>query len=131
MAIDPQDIAEENTQRSALAQQGSPTEFAEDPKKSIQLAGKLNTSKVIQLLNQAKDVETPPTPQERVLVEDDGTYSETKLKKEAAKTLLSDEGQKQFKEQGFSAKPNEGIEVLKEAEEALSTEQALAEQKQQ
>jgi len=54
MAIDPQDIAEENTQRSALAQQGSPTEFAEDPKKSIQLAGKLNTSKVIQLLTRPK-----------------------------------------------------------------------------
>ena len=39
MAIDPQEIAEENTQRSALAEKGSPTEFAEDPKLSTQLAG--------------------------------------------------------------------------------------------
>jgi len=128
MAIDPQDIAEENTQRSALAQQGSPTEFAEDPKKSIQLAGKLNTKAVLNLLKDSKDVETPSLPQEKVLLPDDGTYSETKIKKDAAKKLLSDEGQAKFKEQGFSAKPNEGIEVLKEAEEALSTEQALTEQ---
>ena len=50
MAINPQDIADENTQRSALAEKGSPTEFAEDPKQSIQLAGKLNKQSTMALL---------------------------------------------------------------------------------
>ena len=125
MAINPQDIADENTQRSALAEKGAPTEFAEDPQQSIQLAGKLNTKALLELFGKAKDVETPPTPQERVLTPDDGTYSETKTKKKSAKELLSPEGQQQFKEQGFLADEPERVKVLREAEEALSEDQAL------
>ena len=128
MAINPQDIADENTQRSALAEKGSPTEFAEDPKQSIQLAGKLNkqsTMALLELFGKAKEVDTPPTPQERVLTPDDGTYSETKTKKKSAKELLSPEGQEQFKQQGFLADEPERVKVLREAEEALSEDQAV------
>ena len=128
MAINPQDIADENTQRSALAEKGSPTKVAEDPQKSIQIAGKLSTKNVLKLLNEAKEVETPSLPQEKELILDDGTYSETRLKKKSSKKLLSKEGQKKFKEQGFSAKPNEGIEIIKKAEQALTDEEKLAQQ---
>ena len=39
MAIDPQQIATEQTQRAALAQGGAPTEMAGSPEDSVQLAG--------------------------------------------------------------------------------------------
>ncbi len=81
MAIDPQEIAEENTQRSALAQKGSPTEFAEDPKLSTQLAGG-GTQAVLEVIKKFQDVaDKPPTPQERVLKPDDGTFSDLETKK--------------------------------------------------
>ena len=89
MAIDPQEIAEENTQRSALAQKGSPTEFAEDPKLSTQLAGG-GTQAVLDVIKKFQDVsDKPPTPQERVLKPDDGTFSERKTKQRAAPYVVT------------------------------------------
>ena len=132
MAINPQDIADENTQRSALAEKGSPTEFAEDPKLATQLAGmgRIGTGAVLNKINEIRksDVDVPGTPQERVLIEDDGTYSETARKKEASKEFLSDEGQKQFEEQGFINKPNEDAQVIRSAEEAIANSQEKLEQ---
>ena len=131
MAINPQDIAEENIQRSALAEKGSPTEFAEDPK-NVQLAGlvKTGTGAVLNTINQIRksNVQVPPTPQERVLIEDDGTYSETARKKKASKEFLSKKGQKQFKEQGFINKPNENAQVIRSAEEAIANSQEKLQQ---
>ena len=49
MAIDPQQIATEQTQRAALAQGGAPTEMAGSPADAVQLAG--GWGDVIQLLN--------------------------------------------------------------------------------
>lgn len=132
MAINPQDIADENTQRSALAQKGSPTEFAEDPKLATQLAGmsRIGTGAVLNKINEIRksDVDVPGTPQERVLIEDDGTYSETARKKEASKEFLSPEGQKQFKDQGFVNKPDEDAQVIRSAEEAIANSQEKLEQ---
>ena len=48
MAIDPQQIATEQTQRAALAQRGAPTEMAGSPENAVRLAG---WGDVIQLLN--------------------------------------------------------------------------------
>jgi len=39
MAIDPQQIATEQTQRAALAQGGAPTEMAGSPENAVRLAG--------------------------------------------------------------------------------------------
>ena len=135
MAIDPQEIAEENTQRSALAEKGSPTEFAEDPKQSVQLAGvfgegaKYGTSAVLDVIRKFQEVpDKPPTPQERVLKPDDGTYSERKTKQRASPYVLSPEGRKEFKERGFKADEPEKIEVLQEAEDAIAAEQKALEQ---
>ena len=129
MAIDPQEIAEENTQRSALAQKGSPTEFAQDPKLSTQLAGG-GTQAVLEVIKKFQDVaDKPPTPQERVLKPDDGTFSERKTKQRAAQDVLSPEGQAEFKERGFQADKPENVEVLQEAEDAIAAEQKALEQK--
>ena len=49
MAIDPQQIATEQTQRAALAQGGAPTEMAGSPENAVRLAG--GWGDVIQLLN--------------------------------------------------------------------------------
>ena len=132
MAINPQDIADENTQRSALAEKGSPTEFAEDPKLATQLAsmGRIGTGAVLNKINEIRksDVDVPGTPQERVLIEDDGTYSETETKKKASKEFLSPEGQQQFEDQGFTSIENEDVQVLRSAEEAIESQQKELEQ---
>ena len=44
-----------------------------------------------------------PTEQERVLIQNNPNYSERQTKEEAAKSLLSPEGQKTFKERRFQA----------------------------
>lgn len=135
MAIDPQEIAEENTQRSALAQKGSPTEFAEDPKLATQLAGG-GTQAVLEVIKKFQSVpDKPPTPQEQVLKPDPqttavkkGTATDLERKKTAAKTVLSPEGQAEFKERGFQADKPENVEVLEEAEDAIAAEQRALEQ---
>ena len=128
MAIDPQEIAEENTQRSALAQQGSPTEFAEDPKLSTQLAGG-GTKAVLEVIKKFQDVANkPPTPQERVLKPDDGTFSDLETKKQAAPDVLSPEGQAEFEQRGFQADQPENVQVLQDAEDAIAAEQKALEQ---
>jgi len=128
MAIDPQEIAEENTQRSALARKGSPTEFAEDPKLSTQLAGG-GTQAVLEVIKKFQDVANkPPTPQERVLKPDDGTFSDLEAKKEAAPNVLSPEGQAEFKRRNFQAEEPENVQVLQEAEDAIAAEQNALQQ---
>ncbi len=135
MAIDPQEIAEENTQRSALAEKGAPTEFAEDPKQSVQLAGlfgegaKYGTSAVLDVIRKFQEVpDKPPTPQERVLKPDDGTFSDLEAKKEAAPDVLSPEGQAEFEQRGFQADQPENVQVLQDAEDAIAAEQKALEQ---
>ena len=134
MAIDPQEIAEENTQRSALAQKGSPTEFARDPKLSTQLAGG-GTQAMLELLNRLRPSPTEtvdavpgrvPTPQEQNLMPDDGTFSERKTKKTLAPTVLSPEGVEQFEKQNFQAKPDPTGEIIQDAQTAIDQEAQAA-----
>ena len=64
-----------------------------------------------------------PTEQERALIQNNPNYSERQTKEEAAKSLLSPEGQKTFKERRFQADvPADQIQqenLLNEAQEAL------------
>ena len=108
MATNPQDIAEENAQRSALAAQGEPTEFAQDPALSTQLAGG-GTSAVLEVIKKLRKVPTenpdlppaPTTPQESVLLPDDGTYSADAARREIAPEVLSPEGLTEFERRNF------------------------------
>lgn len=133
MATNPQDIAEENAQRSALAAQGEPTEFAQDPALSTQLAGG-GTSAVLEVINKLRKVPTekpdlpkaPTTPQESVLLPDDGTYSADAARRQIAPEVLSPEGLTEFERRNFQATPNENVEVLRSAEDAIAEAEAEA-----
>ena len=72
MVKTPEDIAVENAQRSALAAQGEPTEFAEDPALSTQIAGG-GTQALLEVIKRFNKFEEnnpdlpplPKTPQEQ------------------------------------------------------------------
>ena len=130
MAIDPTQLAEEQTQRAALDAQGAPSEFARDPALSTQLAGG-GTKAMLEVLNRLRPSPTEtvdavpgrvPTEQERNLIPDDGTYSERETKKTLAPTVLSPEGVEQFEQQNFQAKPDPTGEILLDAQTAINEE---------
>lgn len=152
MAIDPKELAEEQTQRAALAAQGAPDEFAKDPALSTQLAGG-STRALMEVLNRIKpsptdtvpSVDAPfgavppgetstsvaarvPTPQEVGLVPQDGTYSQRATQEVLADQVLSEEGAQQFRDQNLQAKPDPGAEVLVDAQQAIDEELAAAQQ---
>lgn len=128
MAVDPTQIAEENAQRSALAAQGEPTEFAKDPAQSVQIAG--GAAAAIKAINRMRKdpnlPNVPPTPQESVLMPDDGTFSATQNRKVLAPNVLSPEGQAEFEKRGFQATQDENTTVLRSAEDALAEQEAAA-----
>lgn len=130
MVKTPEDIAVENAQRSALAAQGEPTEFAEDPALSTQIAGG-GTRALFEVINRFKKFEEqnpdlpplPKTPQEQGSLPTDGTYSATEARKEAAPFLMSPQGVTEFESRGFQAEKNENIEVLRSAEDAIAAQE--------
>jgi hypothetical protein len=147
MAIDPTALADEQTQRAALAAQGAPTEFAQGPEQAVRVAGPAAEG-MRELLNRlASSVQQtrpsgqpmrPPTPQEAGIVEQPGTLSLRGAAAEAAPDVLSDEGLARFEAMQYRAPtpaelaapagPNAPNDVLQSATEALDAEAAAATQ---
>ena len=106
MAVNPQDLAEEQTQRAEINAAGSPTEFATDPGQGVQVAG-LSGPVLDVIRGFKKDTITDdkitrvPTPQERPIIKDDGSFSQRKVQKELAPQVLSEEGVQRFQQQNF------------------------------
>lgn len=155
MAVNPQDLAEEQTQRAEIDAAGSPTEFAKDPAQGVQVAG--IGSELMQLFapvvkiidsvdNSVSKESAPtglgtnrspvgvaprvPTPQERGLVDQPGLYSEAATKRELAPQILSAEGVEKFKDRGmstFGIGEEAPTNVLQDAQSALSEQSQLAE----
>ena len=112
MAIDPTALADEQTQRAALAAQGAPTEFARGPEQAVQVAGPAAEG-LFELFRRMSPSVTetrpsgqparPPTPQETGIVEQPGTLSLRGAAAEAAPDVLSDEGVARFEAMQFRA----------------------------
>jgi len=143
MAIDPNQLAQEQEQRQRIDAGGAPTEFSKGPEQdsSIQLAGGA-TRAMRELLNRLGDARKPqvdvspdlegsaavqpqrvPTPQEAGLVPDTGQFSETQTKRQLAPQVLSPEGVAEFEQRGLKAAPLEEVNVIKDANEALEDQQ--------
>jgi len=130
MVQTPEDIAVENAQRSALAAQGEPTDFAEDPALSTQVAGG-GTQAILEVIKRFNKFDEtnpdlpplPKTPQEQGSLPDDGTYSATQARKEAAPLVMSPEGVAEFEKRNFQAVPDENTEVLRSAEDAIAAQE--------
>ena len=151
MAIDPNQIAADQNQLAALASQGMPTDFAEDPANSVKVAGggfgamldvlkrlDPNVSTPREVITKAATDTDPavtttlpsrvPTPMEAGVVPDAGQYSETATKAMLAPEVLSAEGAAKFKAQGYKVmdEPPE-VDALTDAQEALTALDAEAE----
>ena len=148
MAVNPQDLAEEQTQRAEIDAAGSPTEFATDPAQNQQVAaiGKLNKL-FNKLPNPVKipeqpvnpdaaqknitdvPVGRPPTPAETPLAEASSPlYSYRRVQRQAAPQVLEDpESLAEFKRRGYSAFPVPDEELLEEAKQFATEEAAKAE----
>ncbi len=147
MAIDPAQLAEEQEQRQRIQVAGAPTEFAVGPEREgVELAGG-GTRALLEVLDKmSTSVQQPisptqvpaarrqpamparvPTPQERGLVPDDGTYSQRATQKALAPQVLSPEGVVEFERRGFQAQPDETAQILEGAQEAISKEADEAE----
>lgn len=148
MAIDPTALADEQTQRAALAAQGAPTEFARGPEEAVRVAGPAAAG-MRELLNrlsssvqQSRPSGQParvPTPQETGIVEDPGGLSLRGAAAEAAPEVLSDEGVERFTAMQFRAPtpeelaagptgpqaPNDVLQSASEALDAQASEAAL------
>ena len=147
MAIDPTALADEQTQRAALAAQGAPTEFAQGPEQAVRVAGpaaeglrallnRLPTS--VQGTRPDGQPARPPGPQETGIVEDPGGLSLRGAAEAAAPDVLSDEGQARFAAMQYRAPtpqqfaapetgptaPNDVLQSASEALDAQATEAA-------
>ena len=147
MAIDPTALADEQTQRAALAAQGAPTEFARAPEEAVRVAGPAAEG-LFELFRRLRPSVTetrpsgqpvrPPTPQEAGIVEQPGTLSLRGAAAEAAPDVLSDEGLARFEAMQYRAPtpqefaapagPQAPNDVLQSATEALDAEAAAATQ---
>jgi hypothetical protein len=138
MAIDPTALADEQTQRAALAAQGAPTEFARGPEQAVQVAGPAAEGLFELFRRMAPSVtETrpsgqparPPEPQTMGIVEQPGALSLRGAAAEAAPEVLSDEGLARFEAMQYTAPtpqqfaapagPQAPNDVLQSATEAL------------
>jgi len=152
MAVNPQDLAEEQTQRAEIDAAGAPTEFATDPAQGVQVAGLGSNilelfAPVVKIIDSVdSSVSKPsaasglgtkqspvgvaprvPTGQERGLVDQPGMYSEAATKRELAPQILSAEGVEKFKDRGmstFGIGEEAPTEVLKDAQSALNEQSA-------
>lgn len=146
MAIDPQQLAEEQVQRQAITVEGAPKEFARGPEQTVQVAGPAAEG-MMELLRRLRPSvqETrpsgqpvrPPTPQEQGIVPDQGALSMRRSAAEAAPEVLSDEGLRRFQEMQYRAPtpadfgapqtgPQAPGDVLQSASEALDAQAAEA-----
>lgn len=131
MAIDPQQLAVEQTQRTAMDTAGAPTEFAPGPEQMVQVAGSSGLADLLKTLGRAvreTNVPRPATPQERRLI--DPRFSERQARETLAPEVLSPEGVQRFQQRGLEA-PTPGApgapgivqpaetDVLQSATEAL------------
>lgn len=148
MAIDPTTLADEQTQRAALAAQGAPTEFAQGPEQAVRVAGPAaegmfellsRLSRSVQETRPSGQPVRPPTPQETGIVEQPGTLSMRGAAAEAAPEVLSDQGLQRFQEMQYRAPtpqelaagqvgPQAPNDVLQSATEALDAEATAAAQ---
>jgi hypothetical protein len=148
MAIDPTTLADEQTQRAALAAQGAPTEFAQGPEQAVRVAGPAAEGMFELLSRLGRSVQEsrpsgqpvrPPTPQETGIVDQPGTLSMRGAAAEAAPQVLSDQGLQRFQEMQYRAPtpqelaagragPQAPNDVLQSATEALDAEAAAAAQ---
>jgi len=131
MAVNPQDLAEEQTQRAQINAAGSPTEFATDPAQGVQVAGIGSNilelfAPVVKIIDSVdSSVSKPsaatdqtglgtkqspvgvaprvPTGQERGLINQPGMYSEAATKRELAPKILSAEGVEKFKDRNMQS----------------------------
>ncbi len=152
MAVNPQDLAEEQTQRAEIDAAGAPTEFATDPSQGVQVAGLGSEfmqlfAPVVKIIDSVdSSVSKPsaasglgtkqspvgvaprvPTGQERGLVDQPGMYSEAATKRELAPQILSAEGVEKFKDRGmstFGIGEEAPTDVLKDAQSALGEQSA-------
>ena len=126
MAVNPQDLAEEQTQRAEIDAAGSPTEFATDPAQNVQVAA---LGKIIGLTNKLPNpvkvpdqpvnpdaaqknitdvpVGRPPTGSETPLAEASSPlYSYKRVQRQVAPDVLDDpESLAEFKKRGYQAFP--------------------------
>ena len=143
MAIDPTEIAEQQEQQQRINIAGAPKEFAKGPDREGEFDVAFGSGGVFKLLSKldspsptpkkptdsevVSEAPRMPTPQEKPLVQDAGTFSETATKRSLAPTLMSPEGVEKFESQGLKA-PAIGeeipIDAIQDAQQALN-EQAL------
>lgn len=148
MAIDPQQLAEEQVQRQAITVEGAPTEFAQGPEQAVRVAGPAaegmfellsRLSRSVQESRPSGQPVRPPTPQETGIVEQPGTLSMRGAAAEAAPQVLSDQGLQRFQEMQYRAPtpqelaagqagPQAPNDVLQSATEALDAEATAAAQ---
>ena len=158
MAFDPNQLATEQSQRTAMDAAGAPTEFAGAPERLTQVAGGGPFKQLLEALGRsvirdvppaalpaspltdprfapapgaaapAAPVQRIPTPQERRLLADNGQYSERAAQEALAPQVLSPEGVQRFQERGLEA-PGVNAPVVPATPEVLqSATEALDQQ---
>ena len=137
LSLSAEDLAEQNRMNEAERMRGDVTEVSQGPEvdnKPIQMAGGSALTNLFRNIraNRVKDI-TPsgqpgrvPTPQEKPIMQDSGDFSMRKTQQEQAERLLSEEGQKQFKEQGYKADLPQD-DLLFDAQKALDDQVSEAE----
>ncbi len=137
MAIDPTDLAIQQTQRAEMDAAGAPTEFAKGPGQEFEVAG---LGKLLDLFSKQvpssripkvkpDEAQRPtgvgqrvPTPVEESVALKDGTKSFQQIQRMNMPQVLSPEGQAEFQRRGFQAFPDDSEFILGEADEALREE---------
>ena len=137
MAVNPQDLAEEQTQRAEIDAAGAPTEFATDPAQNVQVA---KLGPLVNLLNKLDpdvkpkekpvnpdaatkitndvNVGRPPTPPEVPLAESSSPmYSYGRVQRQTAPDVLEPPDFEEFKNRGFQAYPIADQKMLEDAKQ--------------
>ena len=148
MAVNPQDLAEEQTQRAEINAAGAPTEFATDPAQGVQVAALGKIAKLTSKLpNPVKmddvpvnpdaaqknitdvPVGRPPTGSETPLAEASSPlYSYKRVQRQVAPDVLEDpESLAEFKKRGYQAFPVPDEKLLEEAKQFATEKAANAE----
>ena len=151
MAIDPQVLSQEQMQREAINNAGSPTDFAGNPADGVEVVKSGSLIKMLEVLNrfdpspniplkpalpsgEATDPNMKPnlgpqpgrmpTPQEINRVPDPGAFSEAATKNILADRVLSPQGAAQFRADGLKAEQPPEQQSIVSAQEALEMEAA-------
>ena len=116
MAIDPNDLATQQTQRAEMNAAGAPTEFAKGPGQEFEVAGlgklldlfsKQVTSSRIPKIDPDSALppsgvgQRVPTPVEEAAALEKGTKSYQQIQRANMPNVLSPPGQKEFQNRGF------------------------------